>query len=145
MLQFPGYQCLDPTSKKIYISRHVQFDESSFPFAEPILTQNYNFLSNDSNTFHNLKFPSSAYQPPTPTPLATQSTVPTALYPTPSDQPSISTSSIIPSASTTPCNTHPMTTRGNVRVSKPNPRYAFHSSHMSPFPSSYIKALADPN
>jgi hypothetical protein len=29
-----GYRCLDPTSNRIIISRHVLFDETAFPFAE---------------------------------------------------------------------------------------------------------------
>jgi transposase InsO family protein len=29
--QYVGYKCLDPTSSKVYLSRHVVFDETSFP------------------------------------------------------------------------------------------------------------------
>ena len=29
-----GYRCFDPISNRVYISRHVVFDEHSFPFAE---------------------------------------------------------------------------------------------------------------
>uniref|UniRef100_A0A0E0E2C1 Reverse transcriptase Ty1/copia-type domain-containing protein n=1 Tax=Oryza meridionalis TaxID=40149 RepID=A0A0E0E2C1_9ORYZ len=29
-----GYRCFDPTTNRIYISRHVMFDEHSFPYAE---------------------------------------------------------------------------------------------------------------
>ncbi|KAD3068070.1 hypothetical protein E3N88_35950 [Mikania micrantha] len=29
-----GYQCLDPTTNRIYIARHVRFNETSFPFLQ---------------------------------------------------------------------------------------------------------------
>lgn len=31
-LQHKGYRCLDPTIGRVYISRHVVFDETTFPF-----------------------------------------------------------------------------------------------------------------
>lgn len=31
--QYKGYQCLDPISKRIYVTRHARFDEASFPFS----------------------------------------------------------------------------------------------------------------
>lgn len=31
-LTHKGYKCLDPTSSRIFLSRHITFDESSFPF-----------------------------------------------------------------------------------------------------------------
>ena len=30
---YKGYQCLDPTSNRIYTTRHAQFDETTFPYA----------------------------------------------------------------------------------------------------------------
>jgi len=42
-----GYHCLDLTSNKVIISRHVMFDESSFPLIESNSTpsSNFDFLS----------------------------------------------------------------------------------------------------
>jgi hypothetical protein len=47
-----GYRCLDPTSNRIIISRHVLFDESAFPFAEHTSTPtaaDFNFLDEFPN------------------------------------------------------------------------------------------------
>ena len=43
-----GYRCLDLSSNRLIISRHVVFDESSFPFAEkfnPLPSSDFDFLS----------------------------------------------------------------------------------------------------
>jgi hypothetical protein len=43
-----GYRCLDLASNRLIISRHVIFDESSFPFAEkfdPLPSSDFDFLS----------------------------------------------------------------------------------------------------
>lgn len=41
-----GYQCLDLSTNRIIISRHVVFDEDTFPFAKnsPVLPSTYSFL-----------------------------------------------------------------------------------------------------
>ena len=48
-----GYRCLDPDTKRVYISRHVKFDESVFPFAE------LSPLMNLQEKLNNEEFPSS--------------------------------------------------------------------------------------
>jgi hypothetical protein len=41
-----GYRCLDISTNRVVITRHVIFDEASFPFAaSPHLTNDYEFLS----------------------------------------------------------------------------------------------------
>jgi hypothetical protein len=47
-----GYRCLDPTSNRIIISRHVLFDETAFPFAEhtsPATAADFTFLDEFPN------------------------------------------------------------------------------------------------
>ena len=46
-LEHKGYRCLDLATNRVIISRHVTFDESSFPFAErdtPVPSTNLDFL-----------------------------------------------------------------------------------------------------
>lgn len=31
--QYKGYKCLDPSTNRVYITRHAHFDESGFPFS----------------------------------------------------------------------------------------------------------------
>ena len=33
-LQYKGYKCLDRKTGRVYISRHVRFDDQTFPFAQ---------------------------------------------------------------------------------------------------------------
>lgn len=48
-----GYRCLNPQTKRVYISRHVIFDESVFPFAD-----NNSLISPMEETGHIVEFPS---------------------------------------------------------------------------------------
>ncbi|KAJ9565773.1 hypothetical protein OSB04_001739 [Centaurea solstitialis] len=41
---FRGYRCFDPTTGKVTISRHIAFDEHTFPYTIPTPNHNYNFL-----------------------------------------------------------------------------------------------------
>lgn len=45
-----GYRCLDPSSGRVYISRHVIFDELSFPFAERPGSTSPGFLTSPSDS-----------------------------------------------------------------------------------------------
>ncbi|KAM1674306.1 hypothetical protein ACFX15_039401 [Malus domestica] len=44
-LAHKGYRCLDPFTNRVYLSRHVHFDEQTFPFHDPYL-----FKSSPLNT-----------------------------------------------------------------------------------------------
>jgi hypothetical protein len=50
---YRGYKCLDMTTNKTIICRHVLFDESAFPYAKLHTPQSttYNFLDNDLSPY----------------------------------------------------------------------------------------------
>ncbi|GJU83107.1 ribonuclease H-like domain-containing protein [Tanacetum coccineum] len=85
---------------------------------------------------------------PSPTPTAQeQPSITTTHSPTPTG-PSHAAHSPIPantSAQQPPTRTHPMVTRAQVGTIKPNPRFNFHMSHISPLHKSPSIALSDPN
>ncbi|KAJ0436512.1 putative RNA-directed DNA polymerase [Helianthus annuus] len=68
---FRGYRCLDPSTGKVHISRHVDFDESTFPFTTTPSPNTYTFLDDDTlptNTFRfNSTSPTQPSSPPTNT------------------------------------------------------------------------------
>ncbi|KAJ9567488.1 hypothetical protein OSB04_003454 [Centaurea solstitialis] len=72
-----GYRCFDPDTERIYIARHVRFNENSFPFSTPCT---------DPSPFP----PNSPYVSSYPTPIpTTHTTIPTSSSPTSSSQPHI--------------------------------------------------------
>ncbi|CAJ2675725.1 unnamed protein product [Trifolium pratense] len=82
-----GYKCYELSSRKIIISRHVIFEENTFPFStmNAPTTTNYNFLDDGINPL--LTSPLYTTSPPTSSPniTVTQSPSPTARQ-TPSPQ-----------------------------------------------------------
>ncbi|KAJ9567550.1 hypothetical protein OSB04_003516 [Centaurea solstitialis] len=69
-----GYRCFDPDTERIYIARHVRFNENSFPFSTPCT---------DPSPFP----PNSPYVSSYPTPIpTTHTTIPTFSSPTSSSQ-----------------------------------------------------------
>ena len=48
-----GYKCYDLSTKKIFISRHVTFDETHFPFSSslPNIPPSYDFLTTPSSPY----------------------------------------------------------------------------------------------
>ncbi|CAH1413972.1 unnamed protein product [Lactuca virosa] len=43
--RYKGYCCLDPTTNRIYTTRHAQFDEHIFPFADSSSSSDLNLLA----------------------------------------------------------------------------------------------------
>lgn len=130
-LSHKGYRCLDPTTNRIYISRHVHFDEATFPFHNPNLLQVHSQHSTGSSspysspfsfTFPNL-YSSSQYFPisqsthispiPTVVPSSTSNTNPAPIPPTlPKSQSPLThfapTSFALPDPAPTTASIHPM-------------------------------------
>lgn len=59
-LQHQGYHCLDTSTGRVYLSRHVIFDETSFPFQEKSLT--FSSTTSSSTSCMN-SFPSLSIKP----------------------------------------------------------------------------------
>ncbi|KAI3690006.1 hypothetical protein L2E82_47980 [Cichorium intybus] len=159
---FRGYRCFDPATGKVHLSRHVTFDETSFPFAKtPPPSTSLDFL--DDPPLHAF-----SYSTPTPSTTPTLSTTPTQ---PPIPPPSIPSSpqpptltysrrSKVPPTTTDPLTTaippsintpsptstqsqstppqpphpptHPMTTRARAGVTKPIARLNLHTTSTPP-------------
>uniref|UniRef100_A0A251TUQ9 Putative zinc finger, CCHC-type n=1 Tax=Helianthus annuus TaxID=4232 RepID=A0A251TUQ9_HELAN len=68
---YKGYRCLDPTSSRVYITRHARFNENIFPFHGTTDNQPFSTLpltSFDEDTFFT---PHTHCPKPTPTPTPT--------------------------------------------------------------------------
>lgn len=132
-IQHKGYRCLDLKSNRIIISRHVIFDESTFPTAEK-LTQHstkYDFLVDSDE-------PSPLFRAILQSPIP----VPSQTVPVSSSSPAI------PSLAQPPVPApvrHPMTTRSQVGIRKTKPIVSLLTSSFSRIPTTHHKALLDPN
>ncbi|KAK8937455.1 hypothetical protein KSP39_PZI012258 [Platanthera zijinensis] len=132
-----GYKCLDILTGKFIISRHVTFDERTFPFSSP-------------------------HQPPTSTtpPLSDEPPYPTFMLPpagpphpppTPNHPTTCCPPSTLPShTNTMPDATRPshrMATRSQHDITKPRIPFnlSMHHSSISPLPQSHLTALHDPH
>lgn len=120
-----GYRCLELSTRKIILSRHVNFDEESFPFAH---------LPEKS--------------PPTPpilpvVPISRPPSLAPAVQPAP--QPTPAPSPAATTAPVAPKNTHSMVTRGKAGIVKPKKPHCLHTTATSPLPKSHIEAAKDPN
>ncbi|KAH9652916.1 retrovirus-related pol polyprotein from transposon RE1 [Citrus sinensis] len=157
-----GYQCLHP-SGRVYISNHVIFDESSFPFksAENFSAKSYyNSLqeSGSSNPFVSFTLSQTAAQldrsPSQSTPSATDSAsnshlfssenqplshIPSPIYHHSPSQPIHHLSP--PSQST---DGHPMLTRSKMGIFKPKKAYLVQCDPKSTEPLTVSAALKDP-
>lgn len=132
-LNHRGYICFDLTTKKIIISRHVNFHESCFPYEESKTKKDleYDFLSSDGE----------------PSPLFRQiletTTVPATAPPSvdsPTCEAPTQSSQVVREEPR-----HAMSTRSKHGISKPKQILSLHAQTQSPLPKSYLKALDDPN
>src|SRR6266542_1484092 len=129
-----GYRCLDLSSNRIIISRHVTFDENSFPFAEqptPPSPADFTFLDDDMPA---IVFPL-ARPPPT--------AAPAPVVPPPVPPPVPLPPNAVPVAPVV--NQHDMATRGKRGFQQPIQRLNLHADVMSPIPRTYRVALNDDN
>jgi histone deacetylase 1/2 len=129
-----GYRCMDLATRRILISRHVVFDESTFPFAspQPSSAATYEFLDDVPS----IVVPPVVPHNPTGLPLPPPSPPPS---PTPSPPPS-------PAHAPSPAPVHRTRSTSDIHV-PPRERLNLHVSvnRYSPAPSSARVALKDPN
>jgi hypothetical protein len=154
-LNHQGYRCLDQSTGHIHLSRHVIFDELSFPFQETSNTLSAATASPDFNSpleivteplphipLASIVPPNTTIPPPDP-PTQTRPNVPTtSITPTTnilitppiiteSTQPNTTpiTNPIITETSHPNTNPHPMVTRSRAGNSKLNPKYALNVTY----------------
>ena len=125
-LNHQGYRCLDPSTGRVYLSRHVIFDEQSFPFKEYATNTSLTKVTSDSFVpLVEIVNVSPGHTLPAPNHLSVESGQAHT-------RPSITTNSSIPqSNSTNPVvvePSHTMVTRSKLGVHKPNTKYALHVS-----------------
>ncbi|PKU64810.1 Retrovirus-related Pol polyprotein from transposon TNT 1-94 [Dendrobium catenatum] len=146
-----GYKCLDPLNNRIIISRHVTFDEGSFPFAMPQVTH-----TNKAELISLLLLtPASIGLANQAQNQIIQTTEPSGDIHRPSSTSTLSQSTTIspqihPPATTTSANTsiHPMVTRQRTGSLKPQSRLNLIHSHMPSMstadPTSFTEASKNP-
>lgn len=147
--QHCGYRCLDLATRKIIISRHVPFDETSFPFLSvtPNQPPSYSFLDDPSpitifwiiNSCPSPTITSSSDGPF----LESHSSPPAST--TPTDTPPIISKPLPSTPSPQPPPSHPIVTLEKCGISKPVSRLNLHTTNESPMPKSHIHPLRDPN
>ncbi|XP_048600004.1 uncharacterized protein LOC106352005 [Brassica napus] len=167
--QYKGYRFLHPPTGRVYISRHVIFDEQTFPFTgqyKHLLVQHATGLlkawqDGTAPTAPPVYLPTVTPQvteyPQTERSVTTGHDMPVTVDESPlqsmADSPDIAPRTPEepgPShtAPTTPEETgpsHPMTTRSRAGIIKPNPRYALVASKTIPaLPKTIAEALAHP-
>ncbi|KAJ9551722.1 hypothetical protein OSB04_015767 [Centaurea solstitialis] len=146
-----GYRCLDLITQKVIISRHVNFDETHFPFPDfqpRPSSEDYDAFDVDDS----LPSLSSIIDTSSPPSSAGSSASVSSSQPPPAEPSGISSS---PSASSTepsqppaPATTsgHPMTTRSRTGFLKPKQIFNLSvTSDISPIPRSTAQAMCDPH
>ncbi|KAG7594152.1 Reverse transcriptase RNA-dependent DNA polymerase [Arabidopsis thaliana x Arabidopsis arenosa] len=151
--KYKGYRCVYPPTGRVYISRHVIFDEQVYPFAEdyaqfhaaaktsilsswqqgalpPLHTPN----SVSQGNTESVEIPVSVIPPITnphqehPTNAEPAIPVPDATSPSTSNADTLFTDADFPPLPPPVVNEHSMVTRGKDGVRKPNPKYAMHTT-----------------
>ncbi|KAJ9536396.1 hypothetical protein OSB04_un000431 [Centaurea solstitialis] len=165
-----GYKCFDLSARKIIISRHVMFDESTFPFARIHDTQpsSYSFLDDAMSPYvlqHMAPTNSASPQPHysstsplgSPSPLSPTTHTPTTHLhgdtssPPPMAHPPVDTSSsTVPLPPVEPLLPNPVSTRPVTRsqhgIFKPKVPFSLHTTGTrSPIPTNPVFALRDVN
>ena len=122
-----GYRCLDIKTRKIIISRHVQFDETCFPYKQMQHQPetSYDFLSPFTE-------PSPLFRQILEAPATSIPNPPITEMPTQKDN------------NVTEAPRRNMTTRSKVGIHKPKHFLSLHTQHKSPIPRGYKQALEDP-
>ncbi|KAM1086604.1 hypothetical protein ACFX2B_012093 [Malus domestica] len=168
-----GYRCLDPFTNRVYVSRHVYFDETTFPFHNPSLVSQLPSCASSSvnPSSFSLTFPNLySSSPLTPSITRSQSlTSPPVFQPPPSVSPTefasesvsvpapVSVPNIVPVPDivpvpppTLPVSTHPMQTRSKSGIFKPKAftatKHPIPSNLNTEFvPTTYIQASKYPH
>jgi histone deacetylase 1/2 len=133
-----GFRCLDLSTHKIIISRHVVFDENSFPFAEQTspAPADFSFLDDITPMVPSVTGPPRPHAPRAPAEVAPRAS------PSP---PPAEPAPLAPVGPALAANDHTMYTRGKRGLHKPTDRLNLLATAISPIPKSYRSALKDPN
>ncbi|KAJ9546206.1 hypothetical protein OSB04_025913 [Centaurea solstitialis] len=143
-----GYRCLDLITQQVIISRHVNFDETHFPFPDfqpSPSSEDYDAFDVDETLPSLSPMVDISSPPPAVGPSASVS----SSQPPPAEPSSISSSpSAVSSQPPAPAATsgHPMTTRS--RTGSLKPKQIFNllvTSDISPIPRSTAQAMCDPH
>uniref|UniRef100_A0A2N9FJA4 Integrase catalytic domain-containing protein n=1 Tax=Fagus sylvatica TaxID=28930 RepID=A0A2N9FJA4_FAGSY len=135
-----GYYCLDPTTLRLYVSRHVLFNESTFPGLKHS-TDQHTASTSVCRKLVTQPSPTALIPQPSSTstvqnPLASTSHSP--LPPVNTNDPTIPTSA--PITNPTPPLQHHMQTRSKHGIFKPKVSYAAHIDYTTTEPTSYTNA-----
>ncbi|KAG7593974.1 Ribonuclease H-like superfamily [Arabidopsis thaliana x Arabidopsis arenosa] len=158
-----AYLCLDVSTSRVYVSRHVDFVESVFPFLSLSATFSPSSSSSpSSDTFsatlvpifdRSLTVETTPCNDPLP---ATSTDIQESLHDQNSGDSATSSASTAASTAHAPIllaapliehvpvqNTHPMTTRKKNNIVKPNPKYGLTAILHEVEPESHVQALKD--
>lgn len=139
-----GYLCLNVATGRLYVSRHVVFNDAIFPFAT---SSSVSTPSPPLPIISSLLFPAVSHVPSPPESASSVSLSPSPIL---SASPPVSTSSteslsVLPQESppvSSPANIHPMVTRSKSGIFKPR-IFCSIASDVPIEPSSYIAASKD--